>query len=122
MLDTSVVEESVIPKSKSVALEYQFVEGELHGQGTFIGATGEQYEGETRIETGSPARRAFSRSMTSGSKRSDFRRLVGGLRRLCGGFWYILYPLRGPTCNSCKISSKAEILKLDPSVAIIILG
>ena len=48
--------------------------------------------------------------------------VVGGLRRLCGGSWYILYPLRGPTCNSCKISSKAEIPKLDPSVAIIILG
>ena len=48
--------------------------------------------------------------------------VVGGLRRLCGGSWYILYPLRGATCKSCKISSKAEILKLDPSVAIIILG
>ena len=47
--------------------------------------------------------------------------VVGGLRRLCGGSWYILYPLRGPTCKSCKISSKAEIPKLDPSVAIIIL-
>ena len=47
---------------------------------------------------------------------------MGRLRRLCGGSWYILYPLRGPTCKSCKISSKAEIPKLDPSVAIIILG
>ncbi|MBD89801.1 MAG: hypothetical protein CL940_05660 [Deltaproteobacteria bacterium] len=46
VLDTSVVEESVIPKSKSVALEYQFVEGEL-----IVHATQQEQCKQRRIET-----------------------------------------------------------------------